>query len=240
MKTDFPNLSQALRIYHEQYDRNTNVHMFQEDIALSIMPLSGKSKNFIDFSAKFIGDDLENEYAIKVCKSVMRGDHYRNETDLICQCIERIARFLTWDGILIYEILYDVDNKQIRLLEVTTENIYQVPFGFLQVPPNDGQNYKKRFNFLKRKNLWKIEIPLILGGKQGYRNIISNLRKYDSLLPKFHMDNLEKGALPNLFNHQEYRQNCHIYTTQSTLNWKWDQRDIDRDDKTEFYMFYQE
>jgi hypothetical protein len=83
-------------------------------------------------------------------------------------------------------------------------------------------------------------MPLILGGKQGYRNILLNLKKYDSLGPKFYMNNLEKEALSNSFNFQEYRNVCNIYTTQNTLNWKWDQRDMDKDDKTEFYMFYQD
>lgn len=240
MKTDFPNSSQAPRIYHEKYERNTNVHMFKEDIALSIMPIGGKSKNFLDFSAKFIGDDSDNKNAIKVCKSLVSDDYSRGETKLICKCIERIARFLSSSGILIYEILYDIENEQIRLLPVTRDKIYRVPFGFVQIPPKDGQNYGKTFNFLNARNLWTMEMPLILGGKQGYKNIISNLKKFDSLGPRFYLKNLEEEAMSNSFNYKLYRQTNNVYTTQATLNWKWDQRDMDRDDKTEFYMFYQD
>lgn len=240
MKTDFPNSSQSFSIYHRGNNINSNVHMFQEDISQSIMPYSDMLKYHKEFIASFVGTINDNEEATKICRSIMHDSHSNNVSDLICRCIEEIVRFLAWDGRLLCEIVFDKEDNQLRLCEVTTKNLYEIPFGFVQIPPLDEQEHEKRFNFLNARNLWKIEMPLLLGGKQGYRNILSRLRKFDSLGPNFYREDLGNSVLSNRFDYTDYRQENFVFTTKSTLNWKWDQRDIDRDEKTEFYMFYQD
>lgn len=238
MKINFPPSSQAIKISRE-HKRSTNVHMFQEDIVLSIMPMGAESTNFLSFDAKFVGEKLENNNAIAVCKSLGRNSYRHDESNVICQCIEDIARSLAWDGAAIYEILFNAETKKLHFLGVSTTGIYEVPFGLIQIPTKFDK-CKKRFNFLNSKNIWKIEMPPLLGEKNGYRKILSNLSKFNSLGPVFYMQGLEKGVLTKSFEYADYRQKSHIFARKSTLNWGWDLRDIDREEKTEIYQYYQD
>lgn len=236
MKTDFPNTPQTLRIYKHR-EHNTTTNMFIEDIHLGIMPINGESKNFAKFNAEFIGDDSND--AIILCKSLMRYDNYNSINDFISQIIENIAHLISEDGIALYEILYYKENKKIIMNGVSNNNIYDVLFCFIQYKSKDEID-KSQLKFLRKKNIWKIEMPLALGERSGYKKIISNLDKFDSSGPKFYLDELYNSQLNHRFDYKEYRLKTHIFTTKCTLNWSWDQRDLDRENKTEFYTFYQD
>lgn len=236
MKTDFPNTPQTLRNYKLR-KHNTTTNMFIKDIHLGIMPINGESKNFAKFNAEFIGDD-SNE-AINLCKSLKQYDSYNSTEDLISQVVESIAHSMSENGTALYEILYDKENKKIIMNSISSNNIYDVLLCFIQYKPKDKID-KAQLKLLRKKNIWKIEMPLVLGKSSGYKKIISNLDKFDSSGPKFYLDELYSSQLNHRFDYKEYRLKTHIFTTKSTLNWSWDQRDLDRENKTEFYTFYQD
>ena len=237
MKNDYPGISKAIRV-NAEYKRNANIHMFQEDIVLGIMPMTGTSKNFLDFKAEFIGDELDNMNALEVCKSFGSDMYENDESYVICNCIENITRSLTWDGIAIYEILFNTEKEKLYFSVVSTVGIYDVPFGLLQIVFKNNES-KKIFNFLNSKNTWQLTMPYVLRGKDGFRNILSNLRKFNSSGPKFYFEDLEKGSLSNSFNYMNYRRKIHVFLRRSTLNWGWNLRDLDREEKTEIYHYYQ-
>lgn len=236
MKTNFPNTPQSLRTYQYK-EHNTTTKMFIQDVFSGIMPFDGKSKNFTDFKADFIGND-SNE-AINICKSLKQYDSYNSTEDLISQVVESIAHSMLENGTALYEVLYDKENKKIIMNSISSNNICDVLLFFIQYKPKDKTD-KAQLKLLRKKNIWKIEMPLVLGASSGYKKIISNLDKFDSSGPKFYLDELYNSQLNHRFDYNEYRLKTHIFTTKCTLNWSWDHRDLDRENKTKFYTFYQD
>lgn len=237
MKINFPSSKQSIHIFsNNEHEHSSNKNMFQQDIVLAIMPIGAKSKNFVDFELKFIGKIEENKDAMNICKSFNSDSYSRDESTVLCDCIENIARSLSWSGEAIYEIAVNKEKDKLYFPEVTPSNIYPIPFGLLQIPPKLEEN-QKRYVFLQNKNLWIIKIPDILGGRNGYKKILYNLSKFNSLGPKFSM---ESNEFLYFIDHSTYRQESHIFNRKATLNWGWDLRDVDRDDKTEVYQYYQD
>jgi len=236
MKTNFPNSKQSLHIYNRGHEYSTNEHMFQEDVVSGIMPFNGESKNFLNFKVKFTGKTKENKDAINICKSFNSDSYRHDETDIICDCIENIARSLSWSAEAIYEIIINEEKDKLYFSEVTPANIYPIPFGLLQIQ-SKLEDDQKKYAFLQDKNLWTIKIPCILGGKNGYKGILHNLKKFNSFGPKF---SIESNEFLYFIDHATYRHKNHIFNRKATLNWGWDLRDIDREDKTEIYQYYQD
>ncbi len=236
MKTNFLNSKQSVYIYNRDNEHSSSQSMFQQDIVLAIMPIGAKSKNFIDFKVQFIGELAENKNAIDICKSFNSDRYSRDETSIVCDCVENIARSLSWSGEAIYEIIVNNEKDKLSFPEVTPTNIYSVPFGLLQIPPKSDKD-QKRYVFLQDKNLWIIKMPDILGGRNGYKKILNNLSKFNSLGPKF---SLESNEFLYFIDHSTYRHESHIFNRKATLNWGWDLRDVDREEKTEVYQYYQD
>ena len=232
MKNNFPNTIQALRINTNNLN-GTNTHMFREDIHSSIMPISGESNNFPEFNVKLIGQESENKKASLILKELAKYPNYHNNTKLISDIVQNIAMYLSFNGWMTYEILYDNEKKKIRFSRFSTERLYKIYKWYIQVPPSDIGD-KKKFNILQKDNIWAIEIPSKLGGKKDFQQIINKLDKFDSLMPKFFQKDMSQQ-----YNHKEYRELNFIFNTKITLNWGWSLRDLDTDNKTEFYSFYQ-
>jgi len=232
MKTNFPNAIQALRIYGNNLN-GTNNHMFRDDIHLSIMPIGGESDNFPEFNAKFIGEESENKKASLILEELAEYSNYHSDTKLLSDVIRNTARYLSWNGWSVSEILYDNENKKIRFSRFTTERLYKIGKRYIQIPKSN-KDYNKKINFLEVDNIWKIEIPSQLDGKKGFQQIINKLDKFDSLMPKFFQEDMSQQ-----YNHREYRELNFIFNTKTTLKWGWSLRDLDTDSKTEFYLLYQ-
>lgn len=234
MKIDFPDAIEALRIYTDAHD-GTNNHMLREDIRTSIMPIGGESSNFPDYSVEFTGDEDNKKNALSVLEELSEYKNYYHDdgTKLISDVISHIAGYLAWDGWTVYEILYNSQENKLRFSGFTTENLFKIFRWYIQIPKSRNHGGKK-INYLKVKNIWKIEMPAILGGKKGFKKIIDDLKKFDSLVPEFYLKDINQS-----YDHQEYRELNFIFNTKTTLKWGWSLRDLDSDYKTEFYMFYQ-
>ncbi|MFX4253346.1 hypothetical protein ACOL21_11005, partial [Aliarcobacter butzleri] len=89
------------------------------------------------------------------------------------------AHSMSENGTALYEILYDKENKKIIMNSISSNNIYDVLLCFIQYKPKDKID-KAQLKLLRKKNIWKIEMPLVLGKSSGYKKIISNLDKFDS------------------------------------------------------------
>jgi len=233
MKNNFPNTIQALRINTNNLN-GTNTHMFREDIYSSIMPISGESNNFPEFNVKLIGEESENKKASLILEELAEySNYYYNDTKLISDIVRNIARYLSFNGWMTYEILYDNEKNKIRFIGFGTKRLYKIYKWYVQVPPSDI-GYKKKFNVLQEDNIWAIEIPSKLGGKKNFQQIINKLDKFDSLMPEFFEEDMSQQ-----YNHKEYRELNFIFNTKTTLKWGWSLRDLDTESKTEFYLLYQ-
>lgn len=234
MKTDFPNSIKALRI-DTNILNGTNNHIFREDIKTFIMPIYSESKNFPNYCVELIGEESEKETALAVLTELSEYNNYYNGeyTQLLSDVISYIASNLSWKGWAVYEILYDTKKCKLRFNHFTTENLFKILKWYIQIPKQILKN-KDKVNILDDKNIWKIEMPPELGGQKEFEKILSSLKKFGSHIPNFYLDDIKQQ-----YDHHMYRESTFIFHTKAALKWGWSQRDLDRDSKTEFYLWYQ-
>jgi hypothetical protein len=86
--------------------------------------------------------------------------------------------------------------------------------------------------------LWSIDVPRELGGRCGYRQLLSNMRKFGNLGPQFLSSASQHGNNPANFDIKEYARANNIFRYIVAHAWGWDCRDWSTDRTTEFYNLY--
>jgi len=217
---------------------NTNIHMFTEDIHLAIMPIGGRTKKQPNFQIQFEGDEASCRKALDLYRSISTYQR-QDAIELICDVIDRIASYLAWHGEAFYEIIFDKSQGKYFLEYFSNENLFRVPGYYIQlVPPKDYEHFKKRAIFLPSGGIWKISIPSVLSGSSGYKKMLSKLKRFDNLGPKFYYSDLENNIQSKHFNFQESVLNTKIYFRRATRAWGWNGRDYSLTNCTEFFVFY--
>ncbi|MNZ35090.1 hypothetical protein D3C78_524800 [compost metagenome] len=219
--------------YREQ---NIYSHMFREDICLAITPIGARSRKHPNFSTALEGAD--REAAIAILESL--SENYRENLNVtVCDAIDDIAKQLSWRGYATFEII-KTNTGEISLEAITGQKTYTIPFVTLQfVPRQEWTQWKKKITVCPNKKIWQITMPRLLGGKHGYKKIISSLNKFSAGgAPKFYMENLEKNINQSYFNPSEYTKNKNITIGRSTKSWGWNRRDWSTEHSTEYYTFY--
>lgn len=219
--------------YHE---RNIYSHMFREDICLALTPIGARSRKHPNFSTTLEGADREGALAILESLS---ENHRENLNVTVCDAIDDIAKQLSWLGYATFEII-KTDTREISLEAITGQRTYKIPFVTLQlVPRQEWTLWKKKITICPNKKIWQITMPKLLGGKTGYKNIISNLNKFSAGgTPKFYMENLERNSSQSYFNLSEYTNSKNITIGRTTKTWGWNRRDWSTEHSTEYYTFY--
>ena len=225
----FPSLSKG-------YDIDPDVHMFTEDIHLSIMPIGGRTEKRQGFAVEFRGEEPDCEKAKEIIGELGEFDRYDNAA-MVCDAIDNIAKHLAWEGQAVYEIIKD--NEQIYIHSFTSKNLFNLFLWFLQIiPPGDWGLWKRKYTLVSRKKIWKVNIPHELGGVSGYNRVIKRLRKYNHLGPKFYRQDLEHGLSTKNYDFIKYVRSSEIYFNSVTHKWGWNRRDWSQEKCTEFYSFY--
>lgn len=156
---------------------------------------------------------------------------------MVSDAIENIARHLAWEGQAVFEIIKE--EEYIYINGFTTKNLFKLFNWYLQiVPPGDWELWKRKFTFVTKEKIWKVEIPHELGGMRGYKNVLRKLRKHNHLGPDFYRQDLDRGIIVTDFDFSKYRRNGEIYYNRATHAWGWNRRDWSQDKCTEFYSFY--
>lgn len=230
--THFPSLS-------KRDFMNPTVHMFIEDVHIAVMPIGGRTEKRTDFSATFSGEPSECEKAKDLCLSLSQYGGYEDKR-LVCDVVDQIALHLAWHGRAVCEIIRDRDEPgKKHLVHFTPERLFRIPGHYVQwVPSGDYNLWKKRFIVIPSKDVWEISIPLILGGASSYGKILSGLRRFEHLGPRFWREDLEKQKLTKHYDFMEYVRNSEIYYASITQNWGWNRRDWTQERGTEFFNFY--
>jgi hypothetical protein len=225
----FPSLSKGP-------DIDANVRMFTEDIHLAIMPIGGRTERQENFTVELQGEEPDCEKAKAIIGELGEFDRYDNAA-MACDAVDNIAKRLAWEGQAVYEIIKD--NEQIYLHGFTSKNLIQIILWYLQIiPPGDWDLWKRKYNLINNKKIWKVKIPYELGGISGYKRILKRLKKYDYLGPKFYRKDLERGETPKNYDFLKYVRNSKIYFNRVTHKWGWNRRDWSQERCTEFYTFY--
>ena len=219
----FPSLSNDSHI-----DINLNVHMFTQDIFSAIMPIGGHSTGQNAFSVSVNGDEGECEKARRLIRGMQNefDPNVRHDdlTEMVCDAIKNIVMHLCADGCSVHEIIFDEDSVA-HLYSFTSRRLLRLPGYFLQlIPKEDWDLWKKKFVLVPSKRIWYFEMPLVLGGRKGYKATIKNLGRFEVLFPNFDF--------------QKYTRINDIYCGQVTKTWGWNRRDLSQERSTEFFFFY--
>jgi hypothetical protein len=230
MATHFPSLSTGP-------DFDTDVHMFSEDIHLGIMPIGARTTRRENFEVEFKGEEKDCDRAKEIIGDFGQYDKYEI-SEMVCDAIDNIVRYLVWgEGLSVYEIIND--GEDIHVNNFTNKRLYKFFLWYLQViPRGDWSFWKRKFTFISKKRIWKIEIPQELGGARGFKKILKKLKKYNHLGPKFYKEDLEKGFRTENFDFMEYVRSSDIYFNKVTHKWGWNRRDLSQEKSTEYYTFY--
>jgi len=226
----FPSLSHG-------FDLKPQVHMFSEDMHLSVMPIRGKTEKQTNFKVTLSGDDDERKRASKLIRKF--GELDRHDLDeIVCDAVINIAKHLTWEGCAIYEITRDNDGV-IDIYGFTTKRLVMVPGLFIQIIPRaDWQHWGKKLVLIPANKIFYLKMPAVLGGCKGYKRILKRLGAFEHLGPLFFKKDLESGIQTRAFDFQMYVRNCDIYYRRITRNWGWNVRDWSQERSTEFFNFY--
>lgn len=213
--------------------------MFTEDVHLAVMPIGGETEKHPEFAIRFEGSEGDCEQALELSSSLAqydRGDIIR----VVCDAVEQVSLHLAWYGYAVYEIIRDdVDNSKYYLYSFTSKSLYRLPGYFIQwVPKKDYQYFKKRYVIIPSKDVWEISMPSALGGVSGYKRLLSRLKRFEHIGPKFWREDLENQIQTKDYNFQEYVRNTEIYYTKIPKRWGWNRRDYSQRNCTEFFTIY--
>jgi hypothetical protein len=227
----FPSLS--------EYKTDSNVHMFTQDVHLAVMPIGGKTENHPEFDIKLEGNDKDFERTLTLCSSLAQYERY-DLVEVICDAVEQVALHLAWYGYAVHEIINDdEDNSKYYLYSFTSKSLYRFLGYFIQwVPKKDYEYFKKHYVIIPSKDIWEISMPSILGGTSGYKRMLSGLKRFEHIGPKFWRNDLENQIQTKGYNFQEYVRNTEIYYTKITKRWGWNRRDYSQRNCTEFFTIY--
>lgn len=213
--------------------------MFTQDVHLAVMPIGGKTEKHPEFAIRFEGNDKDCKRASELCSSLAQYDRL-DVIEVVCDAVEEVALHLAWYGYAVHEIInVDEDNSKHHLYSFTSKRLYRVPGYFIQwVPKKDYEYFKKRYVIIPSKDIWEISMPSVLGGASGYRRLLSGLKRFEHIGPKFWRDDLENQIQTKGYNFQEYVRNTEIYYTKITKRWGWNRRDYSQRNCTEFFTVY--
>lgn len=228
--THFPSLSR-------EPDLNQNVYMFTEDVQLAVMPIGGRADKQKDFAVTLVGEEGECERARQLIGEIGEFDKY-DLAGMVTEAIEEIARYLAWEGHVVYEIILD-DSGVSHVHSFTSKRLVRILGWFLQIiPRGDWDLWKKKWVIVPASRVWQLKMPTILGGRKGYMRILRRLKTFKHLGPDFWRKDLEHGEQSKNFDFQRYVRHSEIYYGQVTKAWGWNRRDWSQDRSTEFFSFY--
>lgn len=218
-----------------EYYRNTNIHMFTEDLSLAIMPIGGRSINNQNFEAHIQGD-LKSIYSVReMLKSISSRRHYHRDQDLICSAVTEIVKHMALDGFENYEILTDGDLY--KLHPFTKKHTYFF-FGliFQAIPKADRETFKRSYSIGLNRHIWNISMPEQLGGKSGYCKLLKKISKFSDTGPEFFTRSLMRGEGLKNYDAKSYDKSKKAYFWSITNELGWSYRESTLEYSTDFYL----
>jgi len=231
MKNNFP-AQPRVKSYPNYGEDGFN--MLEEDLHNRILPYK-RGNEFSEFRCEIISEsNADRINAVNICKELSDSDYAGNDTDLISEVVRSLASDMSPNGDFTCEIICDSNSGNLRFIYFPSNGLFKIFNKYFQVSLKN-----KIFNTLNKDNIWRIEIPKALGGKRGFSRMMSRIDSFDSLAPKFLVQDIENMRYLDNINISSYTVAKHIYIAKSSLLFGWNQRDIDKSSKNDFYRFYQ-
>ncbi|MCY4143314.1 MAG: hypothetical protein OXG08_06455 [Gammaproteobacteria bacterium] len=228
--THFPSLGRR-----EEF--SNNIAMFTEDVWNGVMPIRPWTDKHKNLRVDLEGDRVACETAIRLLNGI---DKYarQDSTRAVCGAVEQVAKSLSREGSAAYEILCTREEGK-RLSEFTTRRLWKSTKHFFQiVPRKEWKTIDRKIITVPTDRVWYIEMPIALGGRRRYRNILRQLVKNEITGPDFWRKGLERGMQSRIFDYESYRLDIDICCWKATNRWGWNRRDWEQERTTEFFVFY--
>ena len=222
-------------------DYSGDIHMFVEDMYLSIMPFSSQRDS--QLMVKLEPDNQELERIISDALDT-RG-HQHRLSDALADFVRNTVRSLFIYEKVLYRIVYATNtNGRVNSLEFIYPhplsirkifgNYYQTsPWPVAEVP-NQTVSVKK----IPREEVLLIEFPKELGGKRTLRKIIKRLSVLGKeIAPDFYMEVVQKNQDIG-FSLGKYAKAKFLEKAQLTKRFGWNQRRRSDEEILEYYYLY--
>jgi hypothetical protein len=240
------NKPKSLRWYEDgrpPFMESLYAQFMKEDVGSFIMPIAKHySSRQASFEAQFNGSEVEGQ-RLRTLVSQVPEHHDRDTSDLICDVVNSIGRSLSGHGFALFERLHRKNASVAQdclLHEIYPRRVFRVPGGHLQVTPRDAlpEMNRRRWVYLPNADLWRVEMPLELGGSAGYRKILSSVARLGDGMPDFYRaDAIESGRLSG-FDFKVRKQAVKKYGAALTRSFGYGFRDTDSESMTECYFVY--
>jgi hypothetical protein len=224
-----PSLRQSEESIHQ------NVFMFVEDISHPMPFRFGKKKTI---SVHLNGKEGEQQKALQILDELSEHSGYSPEEKL-SNAVDSLAKRIAWEGRVQFELIPRDDGTTL-FHAVTTKRLFRlIGFAVQYLSPEDRKYWQSSaVRWVSLSALWSIDVPRELGGRHGYRQLLSNLRKFGNLGPQFLSFDFQHGNNPTNFDIKEYARSNNIFRYIVAHAWGWDCRDWSTDRTTEFYNLY--
>jgi hypothetical protein len=222
-------------LQHSEEQINQNVFMFVEDISRPMPVGSGRKKHF---SVLLTGDENEQERALQVLDGLSEHPRYSVEEKL-SNAIDTLARKMVWDGRAQFELIPREDGTT-HFHAVPTKKFFRLfAFAVQYLNAEDRDFWKSpALRWVSRSALWHVDIPKKLGGRRGYRRVLSALRNFSNLGPRFWNLDMRSGKNLSSFDLNAYVLSNNIFRYKVTHLWGWNCRLSGTEKTTEFYNMY--
>lgn len=233
--------------------------MFIEDVQNHIMPIGGRSRAKPNFSIGFEPQDPDLLKIIKLCFTQNYRSHgSRNLTEAICDFVADVAVALAYKGTVHYEITKI--NRQESLESATQSSIntavasiqaFQpqiVPgvvfhlgrYYFQIIPRSEWERVKERLVVIPAADIWKLRVPLALGGSRVHKRLLKSLSLASNSLPDFVPDAMRDQSGFQAFNFQEFHRRQLLTVARESSEWGWGARRLWRDESLQYFRVYRD
>lgn len=240
------NQPKSLRWYVEG-ERSLNeplyAHFMKEDIGSFIMPIARHySSRQESFLARFNGSEIEGE-RLRTLVSHIPEHCDSDEADFICNVVNSIGQSLSRQGLALFELLQNKNHagaKDCLLHEIYSSRVFRVPRGYIQVTPRNAlpEINRSRWVFLPSDLIWRVEMPLELGGSSGYRQILSSVARLGNGMPDFFGPAAIESKQLSGFDFNVRQQAIKKYCAALTRSFGYGFRETDSEFMTECYFVY--
>lgn len=212
-----------------------NVFMFVEDISHP-MPLHRTRKKGL--SVRMIGTEDAQRKALQVLDDLSEHEGRSPEEKLV-RAVDTLAKRIAWEGRAQFELIPRDDGTTV-FHQVTTKRLLRfIGFAVQYLNPEDRKFWQSpALRWVPLSAMWHIDVPSELGGRRGYRRMLSRLRKFNNLGPRFLSVDMQRGGNPSNFDITAYARSNNIFRFKLAHLWGWNCRDLSTERTTEFYNMY--
>jgi hypothetical protein len=211
-------------------------HMFQQDVQMIghfSQSMSGEEPVF-----RLEGEEEHLAKAIALCGS-LTGDHSQRREENVAGAVEKVVLHLAYCGRALFEIVVDPEESALSLASFGPDYVWSLPFFYLQVAPRASwSDLGPKYAVLKKDAVWRVDMPLELGGTSGFRRVLKGLAEWPSLGPGFYTRDIQQGRFTKEFVFGDYRRAYQVQIYWATRIWGWTGRDWSLDHVTEYYQFH--